>query len=50
MASKCSDRQSRYVVDHSESTVAIVQDGIQLDKVYPLINDANSNLKYGMLE
>ena len=36
--------QSRYVVDHSESKVAIVQDGIQLDKVYPLINDANSNL------
>ena len=36
--------QSRYVVDHSESKVAIVQDAIQLDKVYPLINDANSNL------
>ena len=37
--------QSRYVVDHSESKIAIVQDGIQLDKVHPLINDANSNLK-----
>ena len=36
--------QSRYVVEHSESKIAIVQDALQLDKVYPLINDANSNL------
>ena len=36
--------QSQYVVEHSESKIAIVQDEIQLDKVYPLINDANSNL------
>ena len=36
--------QSQYVVVHSESKIAIVQDEIQLDKVYPLINDANSNL------
>ena len=36
--------QSQYVVVHSESKIAIVQDEVQLDKVYPLINDANSNL------
>ena len=36
--------QSQYVVEHSESKIAIVQDEVQLDKVYPLINDANSNL------
>ena len=36
--------QSQYVVEHSESKIAIVQDAIQLDKVYSLINDANSNL------
>tara|TARA_Y100000389_G_scaffold126582_1_gene123920 strand:- start:959 stop:2824 length:1866 start_codon:yes stop_codon:yes gene_type:complete len=36
--------QSQYVVDHSESKIAIVQDSLQLDKVYPLINDSNSNL------
>ena len=36
--------QSQYVVMHSESKIAIVQDEVQLDKVYPLINDANSNL------
>ena len=35
--------QSQYVVEHSESKIAIVQDEVQLDKVYPLINDANSN-------
>ena len=37
--------QSQYVVEHSESKIAIVQDEVQLDKVYPLINDANSNLQ-----
>ena len=37
--------QSQYVVEHSESKIAIVQDEVQLDKVYPLINDANSILK-----
>ena len=37
--------QSQYVVVHSESKIAIVQDEVQLDKVYPLINDANSNLQ-----
>ena len=37
--------QSQYVVVHSESKIAIVQDEVQLDKVYPLINDASSNLK-----
>ena len=36
--------QSQYVVAHSESKVAIVQDEIQLDKVYSLINDASSLL------
>ena len=36
--------QSRYVVEHSESKIAIVQDALQLDKVHPLINDANSSL------
>ena len=36
--------QSQYVVEHSESKIAIVQDEVQLDKVYPLINDSNSNL------
>ena len=36
--------QSQYVVEHSESKIAIVQDEVQLEKVYPLINDANSNL------
>ena len=36
--------QSQYVVEHSESKIAIVQDEIQLDKVHSLINDANSNL------
>ena len=36
--------QSQYVVEHSESKIAIVQDALQLDKVYTLINDANSNL------
>jgi len=36
--------QSQYVVEHSESKIAIVQDEVPLDKVYPLINDANSNL------
>ena len=36
--------QSQSVVEHSESKIAIVQDEVQLDKVYPLINDANSNL------
>lgn len=36
--------QSQYVVEHSESKIAIVQDEVQLDKVYPLINDASSNL------
>ena len=36
--------QSQYVVEHPESKIAIVQDEVQLDKVYPLINDANSNL------
>ena len=36
--------QSQYVVEHSESKIAIVQDEVQLDKVYSLIDDANSNL------
>ena len=36
--------QSRYVVEHSESKIAIVQDALQLDKVYSLINDANASL------
>jgi len=36
--------QSQYVVEHSESKIAIVQDAIQLDKVYSLINDASSEL------
>ena len=36
--------QSQYVVEHSESKIAIVQDALQLDKVYSLVNDANSNL------
>ncbi len=37
--------QSQYVVAHSESKIAIVQDEIQLDKVYSLINDASSTLQ-----
>jgi long-chain acyl-CoA synthetase len=37
--------QSQYVVEHSESKIAIVQDAIQLDKVYSLINDASSELR-----
>ena len=36
--------QSRYVVEHSESKIAIVQDALQLDKVYSLINDTNASL------
>ena len=36
--------QSQYVVNHSESKIAIVQDELQLDKVYSLIGDENSNL------
>ena len=36
--------QSQYVVNHSESKVAIVQDELQLDKIYSLINDESSNL------
>ena len=35
--------QSQYVVEHSESKIAIVQDEVQLDKVYPLINFAISS-------
>jgi long-chain acyl-CoA synthetase len=36
--------QSRYVVEHSESKIAIVQDALQLDKVYSLIGDTNASL------
>ena len=36
--------QSQYVVNHSESKVAIVQDELQLDKIYSLISDESSNL------
>ena len=37
--------QSKYVVTHSESKIAIVQDEIQLDKIFSLIADEKSHLR-----
>ena len=37
--------KSRYVVKHSESKIAIVQDEVQLAKILPLLNDHECHLR-----